>query len=124
MSVLARVVLDAPAPVVVCGDFNVDRDSTLFSDFTERAGLADVFGRGCPATFRPEYLPAGETPHCIDFILVGEAVRPESAAVLFTGKQALPGTGAPGYVSDHLGLSARLFLGPPPPSRGTDPGQR
>ena len=110
LAVLARVVQDAPAPVIVCGDFNVDRDSSLFSEFTEDTGLADVFGGECPATFRPEYLPAGKTPHCIDFILAGEGFRPESASVLFADEQTLPG--GPGYVSDHLGLSARMSLDP------------
>jgi sphingomyelin phosphodiesterase 2 len=111
LAVLSRVVQGTAGPVVVCGDFNIDRESSLFSDFTRCAGLADVFAGGCPATFRPEYLPAGATPHCIDFILAGEGVRPESADVLFAARQALPG--GPGYVSDHLGLSARLFLEPP-----------
>lgn len=110
LTVLARVARGAGAPVVLCGDFNIDRDSSLFSEFADGGGLADVFGGGCPATFRREYLPAGQTPRCIDFILAGAGVRPKAAAVLFAGKQTLPG--GPGFVSDHLGLSARLLLGP------------
>jgi len=51
------------------------------------------------------------TPHCIDFILTSEGVKAEAATVLFAGKVPLPG--GPGYVSDHLGLYARLLLAPP-----------
>ena len=64
-----------------------------------------------PPTFRAEYLPAGEMPHCIDFILTAGGVKAESAAVVFAGEETLPG--GPGYVSDHVGLRASLFLAPP-----------
>ena len=60
----------------------------------------------CPAKFRAEYLPAGEMPHCIDFTLTAGEIKAQDAEVLFTGRQVLrSGTG---YVSDHLGLLARL----------------
>jgi endonuclease/exonuclease/phosphatase (EEP) superfamily protein YafD len=111
LDALARVVLSVAGLAVVCGDFNVDRDSSLFGDFVAGTGLADAFGGSCPATFRAEYLSAGETPHCIDFILTSEGVKAEAATVLFAGKVPLPG--GPGYVSDHLGLYARLLLAPP-----------
>jgi sphingomyelin phosphodiesterase 2 len=110
LGVLAEVVRGVPAPPVVCGDFNIDRDSALFGGFAAGAGLADAFEGNCPATFRAEYLPAGETPHCIDFILTGAGVKAEAASVMFTGTVPLPG--GPGYVSDHVGLRASLFLAP------------
>jgi hypothetical protein len=105
---LIQVVRDASRPAVVCGDFNIDRDSALFGDFAEKTGLSDAFNGGCPATFRAEYLPAGETPHCIDFILTTGRVKVETATVLFSDKVPLPG--GPGYVSDHVGLRARLSV--------------
>lgn len=108
LEILARVVRGVPAPAVVCGDFNIDRDSGLFREFAADTGLADAFGGNCPATFRAEYLPAGSIPHCIDFILTSEAVSAETAAVTFAGPVPLPG--GPGYVSDHLGLRASLRL--------------
>ncbi len=77
----------------------------------DSAGLADTFEGACPATFRAEYLPVGEMPHFIDFILAAGGVKAEAATVLFPGKEPLPG--GPGYVSDHIGLRARLFLAPP-----------
>jgi endonuclease/exonuclease/phosphatase family metal-dependent hydrolase len=110
LDALTQVVRDAPAPAVVCGDFNVDRDSSLFSDFVAATGLSDAFKGSCPATFRAEYLPAGETPHCIDFILTTGGITAETAVVLFRDKVPLPG--GPGYVSDHVGLCARLVLPP------------
>ena len=108
LTALAGVVRAAPGPIVVCGDFNIDRDSSLFTGFVRDTGLCDVFKGDCPPTFRAEYLPAGATPHCIDFILASEPVKAEAATLLFTEKVALPG--GPGYASDHLGLSARLLL--------------
>ena len=53
-----------------------------------------------------EYLPATATPHCIDFILTAGEVTVESNALVFAEKEPL------GYVSDHIGLRARLSLTP------------
>ena len=71
-------------------------------------GLADAFGGSCPPTFRAEYLPARATAHCIDFILTAREITAESPALVFAEKEPL------GYVSDHIGLRARLS---PTPSR-------
>lgn len=105
---LSGVVGSVPPAVVVCGDFNIDRDSGLFAEFIRDTGLDDTFGLNCPATYRAEYLPAGAMPRCIDFILTAGEIKAESAEVLFTGGQALR-TGT-GWVSDHLGLRAQLHL--------------
>jgi hypothetical protein len=109
LAALARVVRGADAPAVVCGDFNVDRASSLFGEFVTEARLADAFNGSCPATFHTEYLPSGKTPHCIDFILTSDGVKVEAATVVFADKEPLPG--GPGYISDHLGLRAHLVLG-------------
>jgi len=106
LAVLARVVNEAGPRAVVCGDFNVARESSLFGEFTAATGLADAFGGACPPTFRAEYLPAGATAHCIDFILTAGEVTADSAALVFAQKEPL------GYVSDHIGLRARLSLTP------------
>ena len=105
---LAQVVRGIPVPAVVCGDFNIDRDSSLFREFMADTELADSFEGNCPATFHADYLPAGKTPHCIDFILTSDGVEAENATVVFRDKEPLRGT--PGYVSDHVGLRASLFL--------------
>ena len=104
LAALARVVHQAGPRAVVCGDFNVSRESSLFSEFTAATGLADAFGGACPATFRAEYLPAGTEPQCIDFILTGAEVQVESAALIFAEKEPI------GYVSDHVGLRAQVSL--------------
>jgi endonuclease/exonuclease/phosphatase family metal-dependent hydrolase len=106
LAALTRIVHGVPAPVAVCGDFNVDRDSGLFAEFMADTGLTDAFEGTCPATFRAEYLPVGATPHCIDFILTVGDIKAEATEVLFTGRQAM--RGGVGYVSDHVGLLARL----------------
>jgi len=111
LAALTRIVRSIRVPAVVCGDFNVDRDSSLFGEFMDETELADAFGGRCPPTFRAEYLPAGKLPHCIDFILTATGVTAESAGLLLTGKVALPG--GPGYASDHIGLYASLLLAPP-----------
>jgi endonuclease/exonuclease/phosphatase family metal-dependent hydrolase len=108
LDALSGVVGSVPAPVVVCGDFNIDRGSALFSDFASETGLDDAFEGRSPPTFRAEYLPAGATPRCIDFILSAGEVKATSAEVLFVDKQPL--RGGPGHVSDHLGLCARLHV--------------
>jgi sphingomyelin phosphodiesterase 2 len=111
LAALARTVRGVGGPAVVCGDFNVDRDSSLFGDFMAETGLADAFEGKCPPTFRAEYLPAGKTPHCIDFILTATGVKAESTGLLLTGQVELPG--GPGYASDHIGLYASLLLAAP-----------
>jgi sphingomyelin phosphodiesterase 2 len=58
--------------------------------------------------FRAEYLPAGERPHCIDFILTSGEIKAETAEVLFDGEQMMRGRA--GYISDHVGLHARLHF--------------
>ena len=111
LATLTRIVRSIGVPAVVCGDFNVDRESSLFGEFMAETGLADAFEGRCPPTFRAEYLPAGKEPHCIDFILTATGIKAESAGVLFAGKVAL--LGGPGYASDHIGLYASLLLAPP-----------
>ena len=68
--------------------------------------VADAFAGACPATFRAEFLPAGATAHCIDFILTAGEVEAKSAALVFAEKKE-----PLGYVSDHIGLRARLPFG-------------
>jgi endonuclease/exonuclease/phosphatase family metal-dependent hydrolase len=110
LGVVARVVGAVTAPAVVCGDFNVDRDSVLLQGFLSETGLADAFSGQCPATFHPEYLDPPERAHCIDFILVSPQIKAGITQVLFSGKQILRGRRE--YLSDHIGLYARLHRVP------------
>jgi sphingomyelin phosphodiesterase 2 len=97
---------NSQGPAVVCGDFNVTRDSPLFAAFVTDADLSDAFEGACPPTFRAEYLPAGETSSCIDFILTTSEIKASTATTLFAEKESLPG--GPAWLSDHIGLCARL----------------
>lgn len=99
LAALARLV---ESPCVVTGDFNIPRHKPLFQGFLAATGLADAFGGECPPTFQLAYLPAGMHSQCIDFILT-IGLASESAEVLFENE--VPRLG---YVSDHLGLQARL----------------
>jgi endonuclease/exonuclease/phosphatase family metal-dependent hydrolase len=105
-AVLAHVVNEAGPRAVVCGDFNIARESLLFGASWRRPGWPMRSGARARLRFRAEYLPAGATPHCIDFILTAGEVTVESAALVFAEKEPL------GYVSDHIGLSARLSWTP------------
>ncbi|WP_202880510.1 endonuclease/exonuclease/phosphatase family protein [Kribbella amoyensis] len=105
---LARVVAADNSPTVVCGDFNTARSSTLHGDLWRRTGLRDAFNGECPPTFHQEFLPPGSTPHCIDFILATEGLGVEETDLLFTDRRRM--TSGTGYVSDHIGLLARLGI--------------
>jgi sphingomyelin phosphodiesterase 2 len=108
LGTLARLVGDTAGPAVLCGDFNIARDSSLFTDFVRDTGLSDAFGGTCPPTFRAEFLPPGAEQHCIDFILTTNTVQATAAELVFAGQEPFPG--GPGYISDHIGLSATLSL--------------
>ncbi len=109
LAALAAVMRGVGDPAVLCGDFNTPRDSALFARFLAESGLSDAFGGTCPPTYRAEYLPAGAVAYCVDFILTSPGVRTGSRGLLFTDRHpALP---APGYLSDHVGLTATLSPG-------------
>jgi sphingomyelin phosphodiesterase 2 len=108
LTALAAVMRGINGPAVLCGDFNTPRQSALFTSFLADSGLSDAFGGSCPPTYRAEYLPADMTAHCVDFILASSGVHAESRGLLFADKH--PGLPAPGYLSDHIGLSATLSL--------------
>lgn len=108
LGALTAVLRDVSGAAVVCGDFNVSRDSSLMRDFMTDTRLSDAFGGTCPPTFRAEYLPPGATPHCIDFILTSPEIKTTTAELLFADKVSLPS--GPAWLSDHIGLSATLHV--------------
>ena len=97
-------------PVIVCGDFNVARASGLWREFMASCGLSDAFAGQCPPTFHGEYLAPGHAAQCVDFILVSDRVLASGPTVILDRPQALPG--GDGYLSDHVGLSARVEIAP------------
>jgi sphingomyelin phosphodiesterase 2 len=108
-AVLARLVAELPddEAVAVCGDLNAPADSDVHRHLLAATGLQDAFGGRCPPTFRAEYLPAGELPHCIDFILVRGALARHADTML---AEPVPLPGGSGHVSDHLGVRASLLI--------------
>jgi len=107
---IAAVLRGIGGPAVACGDFNIPRHSDLVTDFLRDAQLNDAFGDSCPPTFRAEYLPADATAYPVDFILTTPGLTVQSTSLLFADKHpALP---APGYLSDHIGLTATLTVEP------------
>jgi len=108
LTALAQAVIADSSPAVVCGDFNVARASSLHGELRHRSGLRDAFNDQCPPTFHTDYLPPGNTAHCIDFILVTEPIDVDDTDLLFTDKRPLPR--GLSYLSDHIGLQARLQI--------------
>ena len=98
-------------PVVVTGDFNVAKDSELFTGFAARSGLDDAFAGQAPATFRTR---PGRLPCCIDHLLFRpgrDRLAVAESSLAFTAEQSWPGQ-PDGYLSDHLGLLVRLEARP------------
>jgi sphingomyelin phosphodiesterase 2 len=112
LTALGQVVEADRSTTVVCGDFNVARISTLHRALQQQTGLRDAFDGQCPPTFHAEYLAPGSTAHCIDFILVSDAIEVNDVDLLFTDKHQLPS--GPSYLSDHIGLLAELQIPAPP----------
>ena len=98
-------------PVVVTGDFNVAKDSDLFTRFAANSGLEDAFAGQAPATFRTG---AGRAPRCIDHLLYRpgrDRLAVTESSLAFGTEQSWPGQ-PPAYLSDHLGLLVRLEARP------------
>ncbi|MFG1817386.1 endonuclease/exonuclease/phosphatase family protein [Kribbella sp. NPDC049174] len=105
LAAVGRHVDDVGQPAIVCGDFNIARDSSLYRDFIRDTGLLDAFGDDCPPTFHAAYLAPGKASRCIDFLLLSDpSITVEAAELTFTAEAG------PGYLSDHLGLQVRLSL--------------
>jgi endonuclease/exonuclease/phosphatase (EEP) superfamily protein YafD len=108
---IAAVLRGVGGPAVLCGDFNIPRHAGLLTDFLRDSRLSDAFGGACPPTYRAAYLPADATAYPVDFILTTADVAAQSPGLLFADRH--PALRAPGYLSDHIGLTAVLLLAGP-----------
>jgi endonuclease/exonuclease/phosphatase family metal-dependent hydrolase len=89
---------------VLTGDFNVASDCPLYPTIVDNGGWRDPFRATDPSTYQAAFLPPGSSTKRIDYLLVaGDAVEVADTAVLFD-RPVEPA----GYLSDHVGLSARL----------------
>ena len=98
-------------PLVVTGDFNVAKNSDLFTGFAAASGLEDAFAGQAPATFRT---PAGRAPRCIDHLLYRpgrDRLAAAKSSLAFEAEESWPGQ-PPACLSDHRGLLVRLEAQP------------
>jgi hypothetical protein len=98
---------------ILTGDLNVASSSTLYDLVTEHGAWADPFAGTDPPTFHASLLlPRDRTPRRIDYLLAyGPGPVPiDDAAVLFADQVPIGGTGD-AYLSDHVGLTARVTAG-------------
>jgi endonuclease/exonuclease/phosphatase family metal-dependent hydrolase len=93
---VARLAADR---VVLSGDFNIAAGGPLYPRIVDDGAWHDPFLADDPPTFHAALLPSGRSKR-IDYVLVRGAEVVETA-LLDTG----PG---PAFVSDHLGLLARI----------------
>lgn len=108
---LAALVAAQPpaALVVVCGDFNVPRDSGLFHDFLTASALADPLAHDSRPTYRP--LPGMPTRFALP---IDSALFRVPAGAQFAGQSQLcfgermPFSGGSGYLSDHLAVELQV----------------
>jgi endonuclease/exonuclease/phosphatase family metal-dependent hydrolase len=90
-------------PSIVVGDFNVPRDSWLFSDFRRATGLHDAFDGSAESTFR------SWSGGSLDQVLVSPGMT-ASVALALTEKTRLA-DGQCAYLSDHYGVAADIVAG-------------
>lgn len=110
---LAAFVAAVPTntPVIVAGDFNVPRGSWLYHEFCAAANLVDPLRDATTPTYRP--LPGMPTraAQALDHILVRVPASVSlslDSELCFEEPVLLGRGGAPGYLSDHLGVKLRL----------------
>ncbi len=98
---------------VVTGDYNIASDSVHYPSIVDHGARRDPFATTDPTTFHAVFLPAGEPPHRIDYVLlVGdeERFRVRDAQTLFPAPVTIDGV--PTYLSDHIGLVVTVELKP------------
>ncbi|WP_433793988.1 endonuclease/exonuclease/phosphatase family protein [Actinoplanes sp. CA-252034] len=100
-----RLAAFGPAtPLVVAGDLNVSRTSSLLNGFLAAAGLRDVLAGDTRPTYRPA--PDWPSPTALDHVLV-RAVPRAGARLAFQEEVRLD-DGRPAYLSDHYAVEAEL----------------
>lgn len=111
---LAGVVrsIGADRPLVVTGDFNVPRDSTLLGEFLAATGLRDVLADDCEPTYRPT--TRWPNPPALDQILVR---TPSTLTMTARARTVLRDEvrlddGSSAFLSDHYGVEAELTFAP------------
>lgn len=99
------------SPVLLTGDFNVAKDSSLFEAFVRKNGFFDTSNEDLRPTFHKEFLPEGEPGRRIDHILLRNthSFRITASSRLFEHKVMLR-NGKRSFLSDHFGLCSRIEM--------------
>lgn len=108
---LAELVVAQPqaALVIVAGDFNIPRDSTLYHEFMQASGLTDPLAGDTRPTYRALPGLPGRYALPLDFALFRAPTLPGMqvhADIVFCEKQPLI-DGSRRYLSDHCGIELR-----------------
>jgi Metal-dependent hydrolase len=102
-----------PRLTIITGDFNIASDSDHYPVIVDHGARHDPFAATNPVTFHATFLPPGETAHRIDYVLLAGPATVLDTTTLFT--EPVTVDGEPHYLSDHIGLSARVDLTAPEP---------
>lgn len=97
--------------VITTGDFNMPKTSPYYEYFKTQSRVKDIFADYSFNTYRKEFLPSGHSVGRIDYIFTSgkpEIIEPHVSHI-FRKKLNLSKHGFH-YVSDHVGLKARLLL--------------
>jgi endonuclease/exonuclease/phosphatase family metal-dependent hydrolase len=94
--------IDPATPLVVAGDLNVSRTSSLLTGFLAATGLRDVLAGDTRPTYRPA--PDRPSPAALDHLLV-RAVPEVTARLVFQDEVRLDDD-RPAYLSDHYAVEA------------------
>lgn len=99
-------------PIIICGDFNISKQSNLYQTFLRLSQTKDIFSKTHSATYHREYLPHSRKAHCIDYIFIydpQEKLTVKKKKLVFTQKYTTSNNSVR-YLSDHVGLLTQFQL--------------
>jgi endonuclease/exonuclease/phosphatase family metal-dependent hydrolase len=103
---------DTDARIIVLGDFNTDKKSSLYKSFIKVSDLIDPFENLKTTTMHQEFLPSKKLARRIDYIFLHNGKEEFSilkSEELFIKKYLLEKRKM-AYVSDHIGLKTEIKL--------------
>lgn len=104
---LSQALTGIDGPLVVTGDFNLPRESSVLQEFIAANGLTDAMAGDTRPTYRP--MPQWPNPPAFDHVLVrGLTAQSE---LVFQEKVTLH-DGRSAFLSDHYGIATRLDFKP------------
>ncbi len=98
--------------VILVGDFNTAKESTLYKQFVTSAKVHDLFGHINTPTVHADMIKKGHKAVRIDYIftkLFKHSAKASKIDHLFT-KKALFRNGKHDFLSDHIGLFAKMHF--------------